>query len=1008
MPFYTALPSDIQTELEKITGHQPIIEAVYDPGGLDILLTGNHALLEVGGISSRRNLDPDWFVRPDLSDVSLVFADPDDYFNPTNIDSPFYQCSAELYAAAAAGDSTIQLTGLERVEFKAWQNAVITDGTNSENITILSFTSASGSTYYHTITVKNTLKNTYGSGSRVYTTPAEGRTMAIRLRHSGCTALVTLWAGVILKAPECDLQERTATITLADARKNALDQPLLGAETGDSRLTLVIDGEEQDGSWWNDGSAGTFDRMAVDVEEDAPIGEWAAKFTGEYAFSLTGPDIETGKTGKRYPELIKYIGIPGKAGLPTVDGDHLFIPDMTNQLIYIYDITDKESPVLLGTADYGANNYSISITTAPIMIKIDGDLMLASGLSYSQLWDITDPTTPAYCARFYTAYVDAIDISGTTLVRSSDSAWWDIEIYDISTPASPALITTISGTAFQSTHGIHILSNGLLTWNAATVLKFYDISTPASPVLKASFATRGTYYRNGLEDGDFFYFCNATYDTFEIYHIADKDDIHLEGSVSGAGSPNYLDYVLNPIKIGNYILIYAMNDYSLGVIDVTDKANPTVVHSIAVTDSQFGMDSSTYGGAVKDEILYWGGYNGRRIGIYRICTHDADTFERSSLKIWFWAFGGTVVANDELTFYTALNFNGVTPVEALVDVLENNCGIPARKVDRSAYSGFGDIEAGKLWKTASAGDTSIRLAVDVPFPISNGETLEISEEGGDSEEITVGADVADTAKYPPYIDVTVSALAGNYSPSAIVTKKGTNAATDTARTYDEAHEYCLQQGFLIYLSIQTPMTRLQAIELIAKHADFAMTYADNWGVEKIHILKPREAAANPDLTSGTNILEPGASIETAEVINDFHVKYGYNPQTDAYLYELRYPGNVAVNKSFWQHGTIRSREIELPGFLEEAPARAIAARRFFLFENGLRFITVPLTYQGMISCPGDRYDLDADVGEFEIEIVGLVEMDPIGGIFTHLGIDRTFLKDFLLAGSGAGTQARIW
>ena len=221
MPYYTALPNDWQAELEKKTGAKPIVEVLYDPDGNNISLSGKYDIVSITPISNIREMDIDWFNMPIIQDIQITFHDPDNYFNCTNPNSPFYNCVGKLDRDHSTGETSIKIYGDEGVYFVANKKLIINDGTHEEIICPDSFTEASGSTYYHELTYLAGLSHSYKKGTDIYTPSIEKKEILVRMRMTGCASKVTIFRGQILKFPEC--YNGKAVLTAVDFQKFAFD-----------------------------------------------------------------------------------------------------------------------------------------------------------------------------------------------------------------------------------------------------------------------------------------------------------------------------------------------------------------------------------------------------------------------------------------------------------------------------------------------------------------------------------------------------------------------------------------------------------------------------------------------------------------------------------------------------------------------------------------------------------------------------------------------------------------
>lgn len=250
MPWYTSLPSDWQTELEKSIGARIIIEVIYDPDNENVILNSKYSIAQMSPIVTQRQLDIMFGRRPIMQNVSITFHDPDGYFNPDNSASPFHNCFGELDRDHAAGSTSIKLLDKADVEFAENERLTINDGTNSEIITVNTWTVASGSTYYHEI-ICSGLTHRYNKSTRIFTRPVENKDVLIRLRSPNCVSHIYVFRGKILKPPECKAGK--ATLVLIEGKKLLLDQYLQGADMDDDTKLMRIntDGELESSIVWS-------------------------------------------------------------------------------------------------------------------------------------------------------------------------------------------------------------------------------------------------------------------------------------------------------------------------------------------------------------------------------------------------------------------------------------------------------------------------------------------------------------------------------------------------------------------------------------------------------------------------------------------------------------------------------------------------------------------------------------------------------------------------------------
>ena len=168
----------------------------------------------------------------------------------------------------------------------------------------------------------------------------------------------------------------------------------------------------------------------------------------------------------------------------TVDIEgNVLISGSDDTSIILYDISDPSNPVLLSTI----TDHTHYVWT--IFIK---DNILASG-SFDdtvKLFDISDPSNPVLLSTItdHTAFVWTVFIKDNILATNATDD--TLNLYDISDPSNPILLSSTEdvGTENSSSyppHTIYISKNILAfgTSDGDNSVDLYDISDPANPIL---------------------------------------------------------------------------------------------------------------------------------------------------------------------------------------------------------------------------------------------------------------------------------------------------------------------------------------------------------------------------------------------------------------------------------------------------------------------------------------------------------------------------------------------
>jgi hypothetical protein len=543
----------------------------------------------------------------------------------------------------------------------------------------------------------------------------------------------------------------------------------------------------------------------------------------------------------------------------------------------------------------------------------------------------------------------------------------------------------------------------------ADTFKVIDVSNTASPSLTGSCTTAPDYLttaRSIWVDGDYAYIVDTNNDALEIIDISVKATPAHEGSLTGAGTPNYLNGPYSIVKRDSYCYIASYNDDALTIIDVSTPASPAVADYI----SSDGFPNYLDGAAsvtLHGDYAYVSATADTALVTLRVSTSDSQQVGQESVRVPFSALGGTPVIYDMCKFSTCINYDNQNVISALYDLYTVRAGISNKYLDCSSY--FGAKSLGTLFENYSAADTVIKIKVSVPTYIKAGETLTITE-GATTENVTVATGTAATDKYPPYISLTVSALANAYTSAATVTWVQ-RVAYDADFTWDAEYHYCDIMNYNVTFSFDRAQSILQAIEEIVKHLD-GYVFTDNWGVDKLHSFRPYYNATPPDLKHDTNIVFPAPQITTIEPYNEFIVRYGYDYLNSEYMYEYVWPPSDDKNKSYIKHGVKRTKYIGLPGCWSESYAASVAQHRYWMWQDGIVIFRFNLSLWEILAQPGDWFDLDVDQPAIScmVELFGIDSLRLIGdGSISVAAYNADQMKNwFLLNSSGINTGDVIW
>jgi hypothetical protein len=183
---------------------------------------------------------------------------------------------------------------------------------------------------------------------------------------------------------------------------------------------------------------------------------------------------------------------------------------------------------------------------------------------------------------------NCVDVSGKyAYVASYDDN--SLSVFDISDPSKPALASSVKLQAYEGKdYGafcVFVSGNFAYIYDDGGVLLIYDISDPAGkgPQLTGKvvigppedYRAADSRWGGVFVEGIIAYTVDEVSDALTVIDVSDKANPAIIGSISGAGSPNYLD---NPcfVTVSNgYAYIASGSDDALTIIDIEIPKKPT-------------------------------------------------------------------------------------------------------------------------------------------------------------------------------------------------------------------------------------------------------------------------------------------------------------------------------------------------------------------------------------------------------------------------------------------------
>jgi len=323
------------------------------------------------------------------------------------------------------------------------------------------------------------------------------------------------------------------------------------------------------------------------------VSDFGVETSGLVTLDVSDPEnpvITGGVVIIEYPELLLYR-----------DGLAYVVVDTDPASIQIYDIADPSAPVMIGHTPLTGSARSMSLGDGRLFLR-DGPRILVV--------DVSDPLTPQEVAVFEPPIgLDDFEAAGSLLYVMGDEA--DLGVYDMTDPDAPELIGShVSDCMRHTSSNAQISIDGdRLAILALLDVELIDISDPASPAPLAcigihdvlgSFGPASYGRENPRLRGDRLFFTNYSNGLYEI-DLSDLGDPRLVGQQD---TPGYVqDYAL----AGDTCLLADTGSR----IAIVDTAALNTVQPILRTWFDGRYDIEAYDDVpVENGIVYLFGYDG--------------------------------------------------------------------------------------------------------------------------------------------------------------------------------------------------------------------------------------------------------------------------------------------------------------------------------------------------------------------------------------------------------------
>lgn len=270
--------------------------------------------------------------------------------------------------------------------------------------------------------------------------------------------------------------------------------------------------------------------------------------------------------------------------LLTVADDRAYIgtSPFDDQPLLVLDVSNPAQPVAMTTSSFNLPSLSQEMATNDGTLFLKAALSLHGGCpSHLHVMDITNATSPRYLTELDPeSCIKDIAVSGTTLAAASGSK---LQLFDASDPANLRVVGE-----YIHSDGFHSVNKIALNQDVAYLfagegtpgeeeVRILDISQTAAPKLTDAALDWGAQHEPGV--GGLYTRGNRLILLVQAYLIA--------WDISEPAAPRLITPAEEeiaywpPVPAAVGYILYAPVDGGLGVVDLSDPANPVLVNTIS-------------------------------------------------------------------------------------------------------------------------------------------------------------------------------------------------------------------------------------------------------------------------------------------------------------------------------------------------------------------------------------------------------------------------------------------
>lgn len=268
-----------------------------------------------------------------------------------------------------------------------------------------------------------------------------------------------------------------------------------------------------------------------------------------------------------------------------ISGDYVYVTTASGETVsnlYAVDISTPASPTVAGSVSISQYCSSLAVTSS----------YAYTGGGYwggMDIIDISDPTNPTILDHYSTGYNNMVLKLATwgnfafvliVSVGGPSPGEKELQIIDITTPASPSLIGTIQEDENYNFASFAVSETGYVYITQNNKLSVFDVITdPANPSELGNYTESGVSFSEIIVSGYYAYIMSSECE-LKVLNVTNFSSIYQEGECSTDCYPQDLDFS------GGYVLDGCL------LYDVSDPSNPFQAGSYATPSgsmARFGI-----------------------------------------------------------------------------------------------------------------------------------------------------------------------------------------------------------------------------------------------------------------------------------------------------------------------------------------------------------------------------------------------------------------------------------